>query len=362
MIESCPLESLRQAWETYKRVHFPALAPRTRIIYAVSMRKALEDLPDPLTHASLLEWHRVTLPARYTVRYANASLHVLRTVSRRAAPVTGDTRLQALIWGVGALREPPRVPRCPPSDFMRKAMPFCRNSLERLWLGLACLAGLRRGELLGLMPSDYERETMTLRVVRQRRSPTRKNRRPHAVKVDAPELRLLLEQALELPRGGRYPARSFLFPWGYNYAMSFLERLRAGLGAAYLPKGAGWHVCRHWGATELARSGASIWEIMAWLGDASPEVAARYVDMVRGLSVGGVRTLAARQGPELFGPQRTKNRKGRNTLPGEAALRSAKGSKTANGNGELDGKPQKPQKPPITTNRPPTRKRPQGDL
>lgn len=227
--------------------------------------------------------------------------------------VTGDTRLQALMWGVGAIREGIKAPRCPPRDLVSLALPFCRNPGERLWLLLACLAGLRRGELLGLRASDWDPETHTLRVERQRRSPQRKNRKPLAVRIDAPDVRKLLQLVIDQPElassrmAAGNPCAGYLFAWGYKYAAGFLEHLRAKLGAKYFPRGAGWHVCRHWGATELARSGVSVWDLCAWLGDSSPEVAQTYVDMVRGSSVGGVAALAKRHG--LYGPRRVSKKR-----------------------------------------------------
>ncbi len=307
-----PLQALESAWNTYREIHFPAIAPRTRIAYRTAYNRAVGALPDRLTTGAVLEWHRA-MARTYSVAYANDCLHVLRGVSRRAAMVTGDTRLQALIWGVGAIREGVKAPRCPPRDLVRVALPLCRNAGERLWLLLACLAGLRRGELLGLKASDWDPEARVLRVERQRRSPQRKNRKPLAVRIDAPDVRRLLELVIDHPelaasrRSAGNPCQSYLFAWGYKYAAAFLKRLRDHLGPRYFPRGGGWHVCRHWGATELARAGASVWDLCAWLGDSSPEVAQTYVDMVRGSSVGGVATLARRHG--LFGPRRVSKKK-----------------------------------------------------
>lgn len=307
-----PLQALHDAWDTYREIHFPVISPRTRTAYKTAYYRAVNALPGVITTGAVLEWHRA-MARTYSVSYANDCLHVLRGVSRRAAMVTGDTRLQALIWGVGAIREGVKAPRCPPRDLVRVAMPFCRNAGERLWLLLACLAGLRRGELLGLRASDWDPETHVLRVERQRRSPQRKNRKPLAVAIDAPDVRKLLELVIDHPelarsaRAAGHPCAGYLFGWGYKYAASFLGHLRSRLGAKYFPRGGGWHVCRHWGATELARAGASVWDLCAWLGDSSPEVAQTYVDMVRGSSVGGVATLARRHG--LFGPRRVSKKK-----------------------------------------------------
>jgi integrase len=272
----------------YCELFLPTLAPKTRTEYSAAVRRALADLPDMVTHAALLRWHRVTL-ARYVPSYRNFFLHVLRTVSRKAAYVSGDAELAALFWQIQPVREPELPPRCPPRDTLAKALELCCSPAERLIVRLAGLAGLRRGEILGLRPEDYEPVTAMLRIVRQRKRGERKNHRSHSVRIDDPIMRDELEwtianrSALRSRRGWfRGGSEGFLIPWSLRRLNGLLSRLRGGLGPTYLPHRHGWHAFRHWGATELARAGKSVWEICHWLGDADPGMATRYVALFRG--------------------------------------------------------------------------------
>lgn len=295
-----PRERLEVAWQTYLAEHAPHVARSTREGYATALRMALADLPVELSIGALTTWHRSALPARgYSPRYCNFVLGAVRTVVRLAALSTGDQDLQAMVWRVRPLKQPVRAPRCPPSDFLVRAMAACRNEGERCFVLLAGLAGLRKGELLGLRPADYDQRLRVLSVVRQRESSDRKNRRPHSVSVDSAVLHRSLVWAIANrqefraatgPRGRAGDA--FIFPWSERYLEAFMKRLRFALGPSYLPAKTAWHAFRHWGASELARLGMSAWDLQAWLGDASVDVAVSYVASVRGMTRGTVGALA----------------------------------------------------------------------
>lgn len=291
---------LEVAWRTFRSIYFGGLAPRTRTEYRSTFKRALHELPRRLTAGAAERWYRVRLMGElgFSPAYANILLCLVQTVARRAALTTGDHQLVAVLAPVRPVKPPVRAPRCPPRDFVARALAVCRNPAEVCWCLLAGLAGLRQGELLGLRPEDWDPSTSVLRVERQRHCGHRKNRRPHAVRIDHPALRAALVWLLEhrteaasqraRSRGG---SDGYLFPWTHGYTDGFLRRLHLELGPGQLPRGVGWHAFRHWGASELARRGASVWKIQAWLGDSSPDMAASYVDTVRGSTTGSVAEL-----------------------------------------------------------------------
>jgi integrase len=291
---------LERAWQAYQEVHFPDLARKTRAEYTSSMRLALGGLPRELGPADVIRWHRRELAGRYALSYANQCLHVLRSVVRRAGVLTGDQELVAVVWQAEPIREPALPVTAPPPDLVARSLALCRTPAERLFVRLAGIAGLRRGEILGLQAQDWEPPTGILRVVRQRRSPRRKNRRPHRVEVTEPTFRADLDwtlahrDALRARTGWwRATPAAWVFPWSLRRAEGLLERLRAALPAGYLPRGRGWHLYRHWGATMLARRGASVWDVMRWLGDSSARMATWYVDTHGAANCDAVQALTA---------------------------------------------------------------------
>jgi integrase len=140
-----------------------------------------------------------------------------------------------------------------------------------------------------------------LRVERQREADHRKNNVPHFVTVDHPALADALAwtmaHGVEIrSKTGRFKGvcLGYLFPWAEKRTAGILARLRLSLPPGYLPKGTAWHGFRHWGASELARDGATVWDVQSWLGDKDPKMAARYVSMVRGETGSCVSRLARR--------------------------------------------------------------------
>lgn len=306
MVTSIPLVRLGAAWAAYEAFHFHGLAPRTRVEYRCYVKRALAELPPMLNLEALLRWRSAQLVGMhgFDVVYVNQHFAALRTVTNRAADATSDLELAALVRLVRPWREEVPTPRCPPPDFMRRSLLAADNPAEHAWLRLAGWSGLRYGELLGLMPHDYDRAYGVLRVVRQRRSPHRKNYQAHSVRVDSASLRTSLEWMIDHhaelgPQDAHRRAKlePFLFPWSLPHCEAFLRRVKASFGAdrdKYLPEGCGWHSWRHWGATELARDGRSVLQIQEWLGHKDPATAARYVAFVRGETGASVSTLEAR--------------------------------------------------------------------
>lgn len=293
VLAKVPRSRLETAWQTYRAIRFGSISPRTRQEYTTCAKRALADLPPVITLECLIAW-RDALGALldFCTAYVNLHVHVLRTVSRRAALVTGDRELEALVWLLEPLREHGPTVRAPPPDFLLRVLGAARNLGEAAWLLLAGLCGLRKGELLGLRPSDYDRDTGVLRVERQRHAEHRKNWLPHSVHVTDRDLHCALVWSIDnrdalRPRFGSFRGKSdgYLFPWAERYLELFLSRIRDHLGAdahAYLPAGVGWHHWRRWGATQKARAGASVWEILRWLCDRGTDMAQHYVDVERG--------------------------------------------------------------------------------
>lgn len=282
--------ALAHVWNLYEATYYPRLAPKTREIYR-GARKHAERLPARPTAADVERW-RAELADRYSTAYTNQLLAILQTAVKRGTLLAGgDAELVAAVVAIPALRVDCLAPRCPPADFRDRAITVAKNPAERAWLRLAGEAGLRRGELEGLRPEAIDPERLVVNVVRQRLYEKRKNRRPHAVEIDAElaaDLRWTIDhRAAITPRTGWHKGRSdgFIFPWGRKYQELFLERVRAVFGDArdkYLPRGLGWHAWRHAGASALAEQGASEIDIAEWLGDADTKMAARYVARLRG--------------------------------------------------------------------------------
>jgi len=317
MYSSIPARRLTKAWAVYTATWFPSLTRKTRAEYQSCMKLVFSGIGDPVTVGSVLSWHRATMLKKYSTTYANMCLHVARTVTRRAAFVTGDNELMGLFWQVQPMRQSVLSPRCPPQDFLARALRTARNPAESAFFMLAGLGGLRLGELLGLRAGDLGNRVV--RVERQRNKATRKNRRPHTVRVDhRPLWRALLwvrdnraacTAATGWHRGG---SDGYLFPWSKRYVEGMVDRLREHLGDdvdRYLPKGLGMHAFRHWGATELARAGATPIDVQAWLGHSTPNMAMRYIARVRGETSAAVSTIAKCSGVRWsnFGKSRSGN-------------------------------------------------------
>lgn len=298
---------LEAAWLTYERVFLPSKAARTHRGYRAAARRFLSDLPDPFTLADLVLWRGRMLEERHlAVSYVNQAIKVLRGITRHAGHVTGDIALASIFAQLETLKEPIRAPRCPPADYVDRILGATRNPAERAFVLLTSLAGLRRDEVLGLMPEDWDAENGILAVTRQRQRGIRKNGRPHSVRVNARQLRWYLNwtvanHAILVPHQGPPIAKRrsapYLFPWTHTYVEGLVDRIRRHLGteaARYMPRGTAFHAGRHWGTTELARRGVPLFEIQAWRGDADSAMTATYVSMVRGMTSGSVALLANR--------------------------------------------------------------------
>lgn len=287
------LTRLAEAWAAYQELHFAALSTRTQAEYTCCIRRALAELPGDLTLAAFVNWrNRLATAHGFGRAYVKLHVHTIHTVCDLAELTTGDRELRAMALALESLRCGEQWVQPPPDDFLSRTLAAARNLGERCWLLLAGLAGLRKSELLGLRPGDFDPAGNVLHVIRQRHEPHRKNRFQHDVRLVEPDLLRAMgwtighAEALR-PRTGFFKGKSdgFLFPWAEKLLEGFLGRIRAHLGAdagRYLPRGCGWHHWRRWGATHLARRGGDVWKVLDWLGDRDPSMAAHYVDVGRG--------------------------------------------------------------------------------
>jgi len=274
----------------YERTYFARLAKKTQEGYRGAWKLARALPARPAAHD--VERWRAGLSERYSASYANQVLRILQTgVKRGALLAGGDPELVAAVVAIPTLRVDCLEPRCPPPDFRERALLAVRSPAERAWLRLAGEGGLRRGELEGLRPEALDLEAGVVHVTRQRLFDRRKNRRPHAVEIDAElaaDLRWAIDHRTAIkPRAGWHRGRSdgFVFPWGRKYLEAFIRRIRKSFGAerdTYLPRGLAWHAWRHAGASALADDGKTEIEIAEWLGDKDTKMAARYVARLRG--------------------------------------------------------------------------------
>lgn len=188
-----------------------------------------------------------------------------------------------------------RPPRAPPEDCVKRIIEggALRHQGELAWCLLLWESGLRRDEGLALRPSDFERPRALLHVRRQRHREARKQGDTHAVFLRpavADALLWCIEHWQQMRAGAHGGPRDchhlhrYIFPWGHTYLTGLGRRIRASLGQeadVYFPKGVLWHAFRHGGASQLARrEGATPWQVQAYLGDRSLEMAGCYTRSV----------------------------------------------------------------------------------
>lgn len=157
----------------------------------------------------------------------------------------------------------------------------CRDDRERALLTVARHTGARRGELLGLMPSDLVTvvEPWRLRFERQRRAstwetgPLKGHEHGRSLPVVAPELREALVRTIEAGAPLVWKGRGrqklmpspFLFPYANDHLVELRRRLGAVAPAAFGP-GDFLHRLRHTLAVDMNRAGASDEEVQHQLG------------------------------------------------------------------------------------------------
>lgn len=269
--------------------------------YRTAVTRATEGLP-PRPHRGDVEaWLRALVAARgvspATANFYLAALKAITNKAQHLEPRVLELRELASAFAlVRPLRTATLAKRCPPRDALWMALDACANPAERAFVWL-CASGLRKGEVLGLKPEDYDRRAKRLDVWRQRPDAhdrlngradrERKNGDHHYVTLDtdaARELEWTLAHYAEIrPRSGGHRGLSsgYVFPWSESKVSGLMKRIRA--KAPGLERGTAWHGFRHLGASTVAElSNGHVQTVQRFLGDKSAKAAGMYCEPVRG--------------------------------------------------------------------------------
>lgn len=161
-----------------------------------------------------------------------------------------------------------RLPNVLSKEEVKKILNSMRNEKHRVMLSLIYACGLRRGELIRLMPGDIERERGLLRI---RQSKGFKDR---IVPVSGRTIEMVDNYL------GHYKPQTYLFEgqWqGEPYSATSLEKvLKAAYIKAGIRKGVTLHWLRHSYATHLLESGTDLRYIQELLGHSSSKTAEIY--------------------------------------------------------------------------------------
>jgi len=301
--------TVQEAWNLYvASMALERLKPSSRRVYEHAAKLAIATLTPCPRPGDVRLWLE-SLCASRAPATVNKILRALKAITERASYVQRDGTLQLrnAFKQQRPLRTEARARRDPNTSTVQRLLKLCVTPFERLAVRLAAFYGLRKGELLGLQPGDAKDHAGKMRVTvtrtRDRAVGTRKNAlngKPHILAVDDGETAGILSALLDddtrlrlAEVGQRELSRIYIIPWGPNHTVALMKRWRKDEGVQ-LPKGDGWHALRHYGATQLAKSGASIIEIQAWLGDSTQTAAQTYIGQVRGTTEGCSRKIVAR--------------------------------------------------------------------
>lgn len=299
--------TMQEAWSIYQAsLALEALRPSSRMCYAQAARLAIEQLsprPKPGEVRLWLERMRED-KAPATV---NKLLRALKAITERASYVQkgGNLALRNVFKSQRPFRLEARARRDASHETVERLLELASTVFERLAIRLAAFYGLRLGELLGLEPSDARSDNGIIRItvirtrdgfgVRSRKNAL--NGKPHVLRIDDGETAGILsavlckETRLRLAEPNqRELAERYILPWGPGHTKNLIAKWRRD-ERVQLPRGDGFHALRHYGATQLAASGATLIEIQAWLGDSTPNAAQTYLGQVRGTTMGTARKI-----------------------------------------------------------------------
>lgn len=297
-----------ERWITERKVKGAPLSPRTRDLYASLLAQYL--LPmfgdvkvDAITPAMVNVWYDdfKTARSRHQGRAVSGETTRVRTYSFARAvmntavsahgPIVGAVNPFA-VRGAGSKKSAKRTELASGAD-IAAILATIRPEWRALVL-LALWCGLRFGEAVELRRSDVDLDAGLVRVSR---AVTRS--RAEGVLTKAPKseagvrdvhipdeiVPALREHLRSMPMNGR---DGLLFPGagGEHLAPSAFYGKVGGTGWYAARHAAGrddlhFHDLRATGATLLAQGGATEAEIMAWLGDSTPQAAQRYVRAAR---------------------------------------------------------------------------------
>ena len=289
--------SLASAWEFYRASRkWIEIAPKTRQGYATAFRWGLAHLPPQPTVDQIenflgdviYKYGKSEGTADFFLRAWRAVLEYTKNRTHLEDHRVAWENFKAATAVKWSADDHARERRCPPLDTLVRCEALCQNNAEKAIIRLACLAGLRIGEIKGLRFSDLSPDGV-LTVNKQRGRMKRKNHRAHYPLLDAVTIKYI--QWTHLNRGELVTNKTqhlcnFLFPFGKPWFAVFIDRLRAGLGddaSRYFPKGkTAYHAFRHLGATVVASQTGSVMEVSRFLGDKSCTVASMYMSQLRG--------------------------------------------------------------------------------
>lgn len=306
--------SVAHAWALVESAHARVdLTHGTAKQYRSAVRRAIADGLVRPTRGDVERWLRDLVAERgCSPSTANFYLRAMKAITGYAehlAPESLELRQLASAFAlVRQLKTPTRASRCPPRDALWRALEVCRDPAERAFVWL-CTSGLRKHEVLGLMPEDYNRRTRQLDVWRQRpdvhdracgrTDRQRKNGEHHYVDLGDDAARELewtlanygaVKSKTGWHRAGVLEGR--IFPWGERRVANFMQRIRAAVPG--FDAGTAWHGFRHLGATTVAElTNGNVQAVQAFLGDRSPTVAGMYCEPVRGHTRADAAALAA---------------------------------------------------------------------
>jgi integrase len=282
----------RETFGNYARAWLrdhPKMGPRYRETCERNLRlhlAPLEDVPlRALTPPVVREWHASALRGKGGRTSIQQSYRFLRAVMSTAVRDGAIAKNPCQILGAGSDRAKER-PVASPAEIV--ALIEAITPRYRAAVLLAAWCGLRRGEVLGLLPEDVDLAAKTVTI---RRNRIELLSRPQAFdappKTDAgkrtvnipPHVLPVLAAHMEtwagpdrvfVGRDGR-PMRGDAVRQAFNRA-----RLKAGM------PGFRFHDLRHTGQTLAASAGATTKDLMLRLGHASPAAAYRYLHAVDG--------------------------------------------------------------------------------
>lgn len=303
--------TFQEAWACYQAsMALEALKPASRRVYTQAALLAIATLPASPRAGDVTLWLEALKQGGRAPATVNKLLRALKAITERATLVQrggGNLLLRNAFKQQRPFRLAARTRRDASAATVQRLLQLAATPFERLAVRLAAFYGLRKGELLGLMPGDARNDYGKLRVTVERTRGKfgvnmRKNAlngKAHVLVIDDGEtagiLSALLRDEVRLSlatKAQRELARDYVLPWGCDHMDTLMRAWRRDPGV-HLPKGDGFHALRHYGATALAANGATMTEIQGWLGDSTPTAAQTYMGQVRGTTCGTASRIVA---------------------------------------------------------------------
>ena len=312
---------LQKAWDAYvtRVIGSGDIKPSSARTFVTCMRRALDPergLPPRPDRRDVENWLLGLRSEGLKDATVNKYLATLRVVTKDAARLLKDDALRDLSDDLQVLRKR-AVERAEKVAATRAGIEWlCRVAYDRgdaefvFAVRLAAYALLRRGEIQGLRCDDVRQEVLrdgaevtylhVRRTFDRHGERGRKNARGgslHVVQLDEETAAYALEmrRRREFTDAGAWQDSKLLLGWSSPSALqarwATYRRRYPNMFEAFRLHG--WHALRHWGASELARQGASVVEIQRSLGDRTPTAALTYVDQVRGTTGANSARLAA---------------------------------------------------------------------